>query len=108
MVTEVADLAVNGFGGTKVIRIAPAPDIADVTELGVRQDGTSIYRPPNETRYATLAQLDLEETVMKHAGSPVRQLACQAQARQALDESTLSPEQKRLFRAPLPGRAQRR
>ena len=94
MVTEVADLAVNGFGGTEVIRVAPAPDIADVSELGVRKDGTSIYRRPNETRYATLAHLDLEETVMKHARSTVRQLVSQAQAQQALDGSTLSPEQR--------------
>ena len=94
MVTEVAGLAVSGFGGTEVIRIAPAPDIADVTELGVRRDGTSIYRPPNETRYATLGQLDLEDTVMKHAASAVRQLVSEAQAQQALGESTLSPEQR--------------
>ena len=28
----------NGFGGTEVIQVAPAPDIADVSELGVRRD----------------------------------------------------------------------
>jgi TrwC relaxase len=94
MVTEVADLAVNGFGGTEVIRVAPAPDITDVSELGVRKDGTSIYRRPNETRYATLAQLDLEETVMKHARSAVGQLVSQAHAQQALEGSTFSPEQR--------------
>jgi hypothetical protein len=94
IVTEVADLAVNGFGGTEVIRVAPAPDLMDVSELGVRKDGTSIYRRPNETRYATLAQLDLEETVMKHARSAVGQLVSKAQAQQVLEGSTLSPEQR--------------
>ncbi len=94
MVAEVADLAVRGFGGTEVVQVAPAPDIADVSELGVRKDGTSIYRPPNATRYATLAQLDLEETVVKHARSAVGQLVTQAQAQQLLDGSTLSPEQR--------------
>jgi hypothetical protein len=94
MVAEVADLAVRGFGGTEVVRVAPAPDITDVSELGVRKDGTSIYRKPNETRYATLAQLDLEETVMKHARSAVGQLASTAQAQAALEGSTLSPEQR--------------
>jgi len=85
---------VNGFGGTEVIRVAPAPDIADVSELGVRKDGTSIYRRPNETRYATLAQLDLEETVMKHARSEVAQLVTETQAQAAVQGSTLSPEQR--------------
>lgn len=66
----------------------------DVSELGVRKDGTSIYRRPNETRYATLAQLDLEETVMKHARSAVGQLVSKAQAQQVLEGSTLSPEQR--------------
>jgi len=94
MVAEVADLAVHGFGGTEVIQVAPAPEIADVSELGVRKDGTSIYRPPNATRYATLAQLDLEETVMNHARSAAAPLVTQAQAQQALEGSTLSPEQR--------------
>jgi hypothetical protein len=53
MVAEVAGMAVGGFGGTEVIQVAPAPDITDVSELGVRKDGTSIYRPPNQNRYAT-------------------------------------------------------
>jgi hypothetical protein len=94
LVTAVADLAVNGFGGTEVIRVAPAPDIADVSELGVRKDGTSIYRPPNATRYAALAQLDLEETVMRHARSGVGQLVSEAQAQTVVEDSTLSPEQR--------------
>jgi TrwC relaxase/AAA domain len=94
MVTEIADLAVNGFGGTEVIRVAPAPDLMDVTELGVRGDGTSVFRRPNETQYATLAQLDLEETVMNHARSAVGQLVTQEQAQRALEGSTLSPEQR--------------
>ena len=94
LVAEVAGMAVNGFGGTEVIQVAPAPDIADVSELGVRRDGTSIYRAPNKTRYATLAQLDLEETVMNHAGSAVRQLVGETQAQQVLEGSTLSPEQR--------------
>jgi ATP-dependent exoDNAse (exonuclease V) alpha subunit len=94
LVAEVAGMAVNGFGGTEVIQVAPAPDIADVSELGVRRDGTSIYRAPNKTRYATLAQLDLEETVMNYARSAVRQQVSEAQAQQALEGSTLSHEQR--------------
>ena len=47
VVTEVAKLAVSGRAGTEVVQVT-APDIADVTGLGVRaSDGGSIYRPPN-------------------------------------------------------------
>jgi hypothetical protein len=94
MVADVADMAVNGFGGTEVIRVAPAPDITDASELGVRKDGTSIYQPPNKTRYATLAHLDLEETVMRHARSTARQLVSETQALAVLDGSSLSLEQR--------------
>jgi hypothetical protein len=73
----------------------------DVSELGVRKDGTSIYRRPNETRYVTLAQLDLEETVMKHARSAVGQLISKARAQQVLEGSTLSPNSARADRLAL-------
>jgi hypothetical protein len=57
LTTEVAKMAVSGRCGTEVVQVT-APDVADVTELGVRKsDGGSVYRPPNEARYATLAQL---------------------------------------------------
>ena len=50
MVTEVAKLAVSGRAGAEVVQVT-APDIADVTSLGVRaSDGGSIYRPPEEER----------------------------------------------------------
>ena len=53
VVTEVAQLAVSGRAGAEVIQVT-APDITDVTSLGVRaSDGGSIYRPPNEERYCT-------------------------------------------------------
>jgi hypothetical protein len=94
MVAEVADMAVNGSAGVEVIRVAPAPDITDVSELGVRKDGTSIYQPPNKTRYATLAHLDLEETVMSHARSTVRQLVSETRALAVLDGIALSGEQR--------------
>ena len=46
VVTEVARLAVCGRAGVEVVQVT-APDIADVTGLGVRaSDGGSIYRPP--------------------------------------------------------------
>jgi len=55
---EVTQLAVSGRTGTDVVQVT-APDITDVTSLGVRaSDGGSIYRPPNTERYCTLSPLD--------------------------------------------------
>jgi conjugative relaxase-like TrwC/TraI family protein len=76
VVDEVARLAVSGRAGTDVVQIT-APDPADVTSLGVRaSDGGSIYRPPNEERYCTLAHLDVEEQILAAAKRTVPQLAC--------------------------------
>ena len=67
VVTEVAKLAVCGRAGTEVIQVT-APDITDVTSLGIRaSDGGSIYRPPNEERYCTLAHLDTEQQILTAA-----------------------------------------
>ena len=67
VVDEVARLAVCGRSGAEVVQIT-APDLADVTSLGVRaSDGGSIYRPPNEERYCTLAHLDVEEQILAAA-----------------------------------------
>ena len=63
-----------------------APDIADVTSLGVRaSDGGSIYRPPNEERYCTLAHLDIEEQILAAAKRTVPQLVSREQARAAAE-----------------------
>ena len=67
VVTEVAKLAVSGRAGAEVVQVT-APDPTDVTSLGVRaSDGGSIYRPPNEERYCTLAHLDTEEQILAAA-----------------------------------------
>ena len=74
VVTEVARLAVSGRAGAEVVQVT-APDIADVTGLGVRaSDGGSIYRPPNGERYCTLAHLDAEEQILAAAKRIVPQL----------------------------------
>ena len=74
VVTEVAKLAVCGRAGTEVVQVT-APDVADVTSLGVRaSDGGSIYRPPHEERYCTLAHLDTEEQILAAAKRTVPQL----------------------------------
>ena len=74
VVDEVARLAVCGRAGTEVVQVT-APDLTDVTSLGVRaSDGGSIYRPPNEERYCTLAHLDTEEQILAAAKRTVPQL----------------------------------
>src|SRR6185437_145812 len=90
----VARLAVSGRAGTEVIQVT-APDIADVTSLGVRaSDGGSIYRPPNQERYCTLAHLDAEEQILQAAKRPVPQLVSQNPACAAAGRTGLNAEQR--------------
>jgi hypothetical protein len=94
VVDEVAALAVCGRSGTGVVRVT-APDIADVTGLGVRaSDGGSIYRPPNAERYCTLAHLDTEEQILAAAKRTAPQLVTAGQARAAVDRTGLTGEQR--------------
>ena len=94
VVTEVARLAVCGRAGTEVIQVT-APDITDVTSLGVRaSDGGSIYRPPHEERYCTLAHLDTEEQILAAAKRTVPQLVSHEQARAAAERTGLNGEQR--------------
>ena len=94
VVTEVAKLAVCGRAGTEVIQVT-APDLTDVTSLGVRaSDGGSIYRPPNEARYCTLAHLDTEQQILTAAERAVPQLVGQEQARAAGEGTELAAEQR--------------
>ena len=93
LITEVAKLAVSGRAGTEVVQVT-APDVADVTELGVRKsDGGSVYRPPNEARYATLAQLDAEGEIIAAAKRRMPQLVSEADASAAVAQTDLNPEQ---------------
>ena len=94
VVDEVARLAVRGRAGTEIIQVT-APDPADVTSLGVRaSDGGSIYRPPNEERYCTLAHLDVEEQILAAAKQTVPQLVSRDQARAAVERTGLNAEQR--------------
>ncbi len=94
VVTEVAKLAVSGRAGTGVVQVT-APDLTDVTGLGVRAlDGGSIYRPPNEERYCTLPHLDTEEQILTAAKRTVPQLVTVERAREAIERTELSAEQR--------------
>jgi hypothetical protein len=94
VVTEVAKLAVSGRAGTEVVQVT-APNPADVTSLGVRaSDGGSIYRPPHEERYCTLAHLDTEEQILAAAKRAAPQLVGAEQARAAVERTGLNAEQR--------------
>ena len=77
---------------SEVLEVAPAPDPVDTSALGMRKDGTSVFRPPNEARYTTTGQLDLESRIMELARRKRPVMVTEAQAREAvarfgLDES---------------------
>jgi hypothetical protein len=94
VVTEVARLAVCGRAGTEVIQVT-APDLTDVTSMGVRaSDGGSIYRPPNEERYCTLAHLDAEQQILTAATRTVPRLVTAEQARAAVERTGLTAGQR--------------
>ena len=66
-----------------------------MTSLGVRaSDGGSIYRPPNEERYCTLAHLDTEEQILTAAKRTVPQLVGHEQAQAAVERTGLNAEQR--------------
>jgi len=93
-VTEVAELAVCGRAGTEVIQVT-APGLTDVTSLGIRaSDGGSIYRPPHEERYCTLAHLDTEQQILTAAKRMVPQLVTAEQARAVAEHTGLDAGQR--------------
>jgi hypothetical protein len=87
VISEVTALAVGGRAGTEAVQVT-APDLSDVTGLGVRaSDGGSIYRPPHEDRYCTLEHLDIEEQILTAATRTVPQLVGEEQARAAVERT---------------------
>jgi len=85
-ITEVAMLAISGTAGAEVVQVSPAPDLVDVSSLGIRQsDGQSIFRKPNTMRWAALDHLNLEEQVISQARRLIRPLVTEQQIRDELD-----------------------
>jgi conjugative relaxase-like TrwC/TraI family protein len=78
----LADEAVSGRAeGVHVMQVAPVADVIDVTRLGGRKDGSSIYRPPGEERFCTAEHRDTEEWLVESAAIPVpRRLSAEAAA----------------------------
>ena len=102
---DLAAEALSGRAeGVTVIRIAPVPDVIDVSRLEFRKDGTSIYRPPGEERFVTKEHLDHEQHLVDVALMPVRQRVTAAQADAALDGTDLDFSQLRAAKGLLTSR----
>jgi conjugative relaxase-like TrwC/TraI family protein len=85
-ITEAAMLAISGTIGADVVQVSPAPDLMDLSSLGIREsDGQSILRKPNTTRWSTLDHLNLEEQVISQASRSIRPLVSERQVRAELD-----------------------
>jgi len=91
----MADDALAGrIPDTGVIRIGPVPDLVDVSSLDRRKDGTPVYRPPGQERFATAAHLDTEEWILEKASrGAVPQLVTEGRA--ALASTDLDSQQRR-------------
>jgi conjugative relaxase-like TrwC/TraI family protein len=86
----LADEALSGRAeGVNVVQIAPVPDVIDVTRLGLRKDGTSIYRKPGEARFVTAEHLDHEQHLVDIARLPLPQRITAEAAAAALEGTDL-------------------
>lgn len=105
VIAEVAQIAVSGQAGTGAVMVT-APDIADVSSLGVRKsDGLSIYRPPHEQRWVTLEHLDTEERILAAALRPAPPLVPPATAKAVAARTGIGEDQQdalvRILTAPV-------
>ena len=99
------ELAAEAVSSGAVLALGPAPDVVDVSALGLRaSDGRSVYTPPGAERYTTPAHLDLEEYLVREAAREVPQLVTAAQAELALALSDLDPAQAKVAAGLLAGR----
>ncbi len=93
--SDMADDALSGRAeGVNVIQIAPVPDVVDVSRLGFRKDGASVYRPPGEARYVTAQHLDLEEWLLSTAKAAAAQRVTAGAAAAALAALSLELDQR--------------
>ena len=101
---DPAGAAAGPVAGTEIIQIAPVPDVVDVARLGLRKDGTSIYRRPGEARYVTKPHLDSEEWIVERATARRPQLVTDEQADAALAGTDLDYQQREVVKGMLTSR----
>ena len=92
---ELAEEALTGRAeDVTVLQVAPVPDVIDVTRLGVRKDGTSIYRPPGEEKFVTSEHRDHEQYMVDIAVLPVPQRVSAGAAAAAIADTDLDYSQR--------------
>lgn len=78
-----------------VVQLGPAPELLDVTELGVRaSDRESIYTAPEAGRFATVGQLDMEEELLAEARRRIKARITPEEASLDLLDTDLDPGQR--------------
>ena len=91
----LADEALSGRAeGVNVLQVAPAPDLIDVTRLGLRKDGTSICLLLGEERFCTAEHRDHEQYLVEVAVLPVPQRVSTETAAAALAGTDLDYSQR--------------
>ena len=92
---ELAEEALSGRAeDVTVLQVAPVPDVIDVTRLGLRKDGTSIYRPPGEEKFVTSEHRDHEQYMVDIAVLPVPQRVSAGAAAAAIAGTDLDYSQR--------------
>jgi conjugative relaxase-like TrwC/TraI family protein len=92
---ELAEETLSGRAeGVAVLQVAPVPDVIDVPRLGLRKDGTSIYRPPGEEMFCTSEHRDHEQWMVDVAVLPVPRRVSAAAAAAAIAGTDLDYSQR--------------
>jgi hypothetical protein len=83
----------NRVAEANVLQIGHVPDVVDVDPLGLRRDGTSVFRKPHENKYTTAEHLDREEWILRESKRPAPQLVTREAADAALAGTDLDYDQ---------------
>jgi hypothetical protein len=80
--------------GVSVVPLRPAPDVTDISALGLRDsDGRSVHDDPGTDLYCTAGHLDTEAYLLNAARRRVRPAMTEDQAAAVLEGSGLSEDQ---------------
>jgi conjugative relaxase-like TrwC/TraI family protein len=92
---DALDEALSGrVPGVSVVALCPAPDVTDISALGLRDsDGRSVHDDPGTDLYCTAEHLDTEAYLLRAAQRRVRPAMTEDEASAALEGSGLSEDQ---------------